>query len=774
MSAPVQDPSVEQAELEGGKLPIDIRALVIGILLRWSLIGGAVLLSLPVAFVVSIFFSDQEYRSETVMMFSPPPTLETEERPTPSLFTQISLIKVRSNLERVKERLKLDASSKTIGAAIDVTLENKTTLISLRVKWPNPKEAADIANTVREIFFESQENMIRGGSLEKIEKLEKSIATVTAELVMAEETLNKFTNTNQVVDLTQQIQWSLEEQTSINLLLEEAMVEQVTVNQKMSNIERIISELEERVQKEKAESAASSDALSEIGIRLERLQDSIRTDKENRSNSVLLEEAQRQYERATELHKEGAISEQELQSAKARYEERKVWGQDTEQIVEWKDEIKKLDEVVIPKDGAVTASGKLLQDVLFEKFKLELDQVATAERVESYQKAKAKIQERLQTLPDLQRKFVELSRNIEIKALAKKDFEADLSTERRFYDATASPFITIVEAVPPSSPSSSNKKTVFLLVVMMISGVSVAVVVLRVLLDITIKTEYEAEVRLSLPCLSGFPDVANAKPLLPNGMTPQFIETFRILARTLRARTPKKGGRLMFVSSGHDEGTTFLAANVAAIFGRTDENVLIIDAQVRPVTPQRVTIKPKRFNLMHRCLHFWSSGIRYTPQSNRLELHDLLHEAERAKPAESELGLGDFLSFKAATIDEIVRTTRLPNVDCIPRFGTAVVPDMLGTKRMKELLEEASNRYTLIIVDAPPVLHYVDAEALSGLVDGVVFVVRANHGYFPALKSVLNRLNAQGVPIIGTIVNRIQPAYMNRTVEVESHENLDR
>ncbi|MDX1973427.1 MAG: hypothetical protein SFY68_12920 [Candidatus Sumerlaeia bacterium] len=765
-------PTVESEETKS-KLPIDLHSLVVGIARRWMLVLAGGLVSLPIALFVALNFSEQVYRAETVMLYTPPPTTETEERAAPSLFTQISMIKVRSNLERVRQRLQLGASVKSLGAAVEANLESKTTLITIRTKWGDAEEAAAIANTVREVFLESQEEMIRGSSREKIAKLEKSIATISEELHQAEEALNEFTNKNQIVDLTQQIQWSLEELTSVNLLLESAMMEKVTVDKKMNNIERIISELEERVAKEKAESSSSIDALSEIGIRLERLQDSIRLDKETRSYDIQLEEAARQLERAKELHAEGAISEEELNAAQARYDERKVWGEDTDQIKEWKAEIEKLDQVVIPKEGTVTPSGKLLQDVQFERFKLELEQVAAGEKVESFARAKSLLEERLRLLPDQQRTFVELSRTVEIKDAAKKSFEADLSRERRYFDATATPFITLVEAVTPSSPTSSNKKMLFLAVVVLITGASFALVVLRVLVDITLKTENEAELRLGIPCLAGFPDVQGLEVLLPNGMTPQFIETFRILARAVRGRVPKRGARLMVVSAGHDEGTTFVAVNMATIFGRTDERVLVIDAQVRPIQPERSKPTPKRFDVIQRIRILWRNGLHQVPQSNRLLLHDLLHDSERGKSRESELGLGDYLSFRAATMEEIVRKTRLPNVDVIPLYGAAVVPDMLGTNRMRELLQEASNTYSIVVIDAPPVLHFVDAEALAGLVDGVLFVARAHHGFFPAINHALNRLNAQGVPVIGTVLNRIKLAYMSRLVEGLGHENSD-
>jgi Mrp family chromosome partitioning ATPase len=71
------------------------------------------------------------------------------------------------------------------------------------------------------------------------------------------------------------------------------------------------------------------------------------------------------------------------------------------------------------------------------------------------------------------------------------------------------------------------------------------------------------------------------------------------------------------------------------------------------------------------------------------------------------------------------------------------------------LLEEISNDYDYIIIDAPPLTVVSDALALSKLGDGMLLVVRpgvANTGSVNAAKSLLEQ---SGQRVLGMVVNSV-------------------
>ena len=52
--------------------------------------------------------------------------------------------------------------------------------------------------------------------------------------------------------------------------------------------------------------------------------------------------------------------------------------------------------------------------------------------------------------------------------------------------------------------------------------------------------------------------------------------------------------------------------------------------------------------------------------------------------------------------------------------------ELLGSARMRELIEEVAQRYDRVILDTPAALGLPDAKAVADLCDGVVVVVRAD------------------------------------------------
>jgi non-specific protein-tyrosine kinase len=80
--------------------------------------------------------------------------------------------------------------------------------------------------------------------------------------------------------------------------------------------------------------------------------------------------------------------------------------------------------------------------------------------------------------------------------------------------------------------------------------------------------------------------------------------------------------------------------------------------------------------------------------------------------------------------------------------------EILGSPRMKELVEEMKTRYPdrIVIFDVPPILSTADALAFAPLVDHVVVVVQAGKTPLPDVKKALEMLPRE--KILGIVLNR--------------------
>jgi len=90
--------------------------------------------------------------------------------------------------------------------------------------------------------------------------------------------------------------------------------------------------------------------------------------------------------------------------------------------------------------------------------------------------------------------------------------------------------------------------------------------------------------------------------------------------------------------------------------------------------------------------------------------------------------------------------------------------ELLSSARMRELIEEVSQRYDRVILDTPAALGLPDAKAVADLCDGSVMVVRANttsEEDVLTVLEILDRRRVLGVVLNGTIADQGRYGYVS-------------
>jgi Mrp family chromosome partitioning ATPase len=80
--------------------------------------------------------------------------------------------------------------------------------------------------------------------------------------------------------------------------------------------------------------------------------------------------------------------------------------------------------------------------------------------------------------------------------------------------------------------------------------------------------------------------------------------------------------------------------------------------------------------------------------------------------------------------------------------------ELLGTKKMLQILEYLESQADVVIIDGPPFI-VADAAVLSSKVDGVLLVIRANFTHQPAIKAMMDQVTRSGARVVGVALNRI-------------------
>jgi capsular exopolysaccharide synthesis family protein len=189
-------------------------------------------------------------------------------------------------------------------------------------------------------------------------------------------------------------------------------------------------------------------------------------------------------------------------------------------------------------------------------------------------------------------------------------------------------------------------------------------------------------------------------------------EAYRSLRTNISFSSVDDAIRVVMVTSAKPgEGKTTTAVNLAVAYAQADKKVLILDADLR---------KP----MMHQILNV----------SNRIGFTTLL-----ANPC---------------TIEQAVAATHISNLSLLTSGPIPPNPsEMLGSRRMAELLDELKTQFDIIIIDTPPALAVTDAQIVASRCDGVLLVVDAGkikREHALKAKSNLERASAR---LLGVVLN---------------------
>ena len=192
----------------------------------------------------------------------------------------------------------------------------------------------------------------------------------------------------------------------------------------------------------------------------------------------------------------------------------------------------------------------------------------------------------------------------------------------------------------------------------------------------------------------------------------QAVEAFRDLRVNLEfAYGAGKPLAVTFTSPDESEGKSTLVANLATGFGAVGRRTLVIDGDTR-----------------------------------KGDLHRILNASR--KPGLTDFLIGD------ATLDETVQATKFPGVHLIGSGSRSQTsPELLGSRRLGDLVGELWKLYDVVLVDSPPLGAGADALILATLTGQLGLVLRTGQSNIGHARARLAALERLPVRILGVILN---------------------
>lgn len=190
-------------------------------------------------------------------------------------------------------------------------------------------------------------------------------------------------------------------------------------------------------------------------------------------------------------------------------------------------------------------------------------------------------------------------------------------------------------------------------------------------------------------------------------------EAFRTLRTNVQfTSVDSETKKIMVTSAGPREGKSTTVANLAVSIAQTGKTVLVVDADLRNPTQHKI------------------------------------------------FGLDNVQGLSLALVQDqdyrdYVRETAVPGLLVIT--GGPIPPnpaELVGSKRMKRLIEEVSQQYDVVLIDTPPIVAVTDAAILAQEVDGVILVLASgevNKDFAQRAKEQLDKVDAK---ILGAVLNK--------------------
>lgn len=191
-------------------------------------------------------------------------------------------------------------------------------------------------------------------------------------------------------------------------------------------------------------------------------------------------------------------------------------------------------------------------------------------------------------------------------------------------------------------------------------------------------------------------------------------EAYRTLRTNLQFSAPEDSLKsLMVTSAGPGEGKSTTLANLAVAQVQAGKRVLIIDADLRKPVQHKVFGLP------------------------------------------NQVGLTNLLVGKAG-LEQALAKDAVPGLDLLTSGPIPPNPsELLGSSKMRDLLDQVQNQYDLVLMDSPPAVAVTDASIMSSLVSGVILVIRSRVTQNEMVREAKNLLEKANARLLGVVLNDV-------------------
>lgn len=334
----------------------------------------------------------------------------------------------------------------------------------------------------------------------------------------------------------------------------------------------------------------------------------------------------------------------------------------------------------------------------------------------------------LKRLPELQRQYLQLFREVEVK---QQLYTGLLNSYQQLRIAKAGEIgnVRIVDtAVEPIQPIKPKKLQILILSIFLGGFLGTLLALLRNMMRSGIKDAAQIENELDLPVYATVPrsliqesrtNLLKKKKNIPILAVKDggdiAIESLRSMRTAIHFALINASNNVIALSGPAPEiGKSFITVNLATILAQGGKRVLVIDGDMR-----------------------------------RGYLHKYFN-------AELSPGLAELLNLQNS-YEDVVQNSTVENLFFVTRGKSPVNPsELLSTDQFKAFLDQASANFDHILIDTPPVLAVTDGIIIAQYAGVNLLIARHGKTQIKELEITVNRFEQANVKVNGVILNDVQ------------------
>lgn len=334
----------------------------------------------------------------------------------------------------------------------------------------------------------------------------------------------------------------------------------------------------------------------------------------------------------------------------------------------------------------------------------------------------------LKQLPDLQRRYLQLYREVEVK---QQLYTGLLNTSQQLRIAKAGEIgnVRIVDtAVEPIEPIKPKKLQIIILSIFLGGFLGTLLALLRNMMRSGIKDSAQIERELDLPVYATVPrsplqesrvNLLKKKKSIPilavKDSSDIAIESLRSMRTAIHFALSNAKNNIIALSGPAPEiGKSFITTNLATILAQSGSRVLVIDGDLR-----RGYLN-KYFN------------------------------------KEVQPGLSELLNHQNS-YEDVVQNSQVDNLFFVTRGKSPVNPsELLSTDKFKVFLEQASASFDYVLIDTPPILAVTDGIIIAQYAGVNLLIARHGKTQIKELEITVTRFEQANVKVNGVILNDVQ------------------